>query len=113
MVAGEVKNLAQQAATATSRIGAEIEKMQAVSDEVVAALGQIGRSIDQVRNFVAGSASAVEQQSAVTQTMSSDMQSTAASVAAINDNMSEIAAAVSQVGYALNGTKSAAEVLVR
>jgi methyl-accepting chemotaxis protein len=113
VVASEVKSLAQQAANATNRIATEIEKLQMVSREVVHALVNIGKSIDEVRAFTAGTASAVEEQSAVTQSVSSGMQTAAVNVGAINDNMSEIASAVSQVSHALRGTKSAAQVLVR
>jgi methyl-accepting chemotaxis protein len=113
VVAGEVKNLAQQAANATNLIAAEIEKLQAVSTDVVSSLANIGKSIEQVREFVAGTASAVEQQSAVTQQMSSGMQTTVANISAINDNMGEISSAVNHAAHALNGTKSAAQVLVR
>jgi len=113
VVAGEVKNLAQQAANATNLIAAEIEKLQAVSSEVVTALGSIGQSIEHVREFVAGTASAVEEQSAVTQEMSSGMQSAAASMSAINDNMAQISVAVGQAAHAVSGTKSAAQVLIR
>ena len=113
VVAGEVKSLARQAADATARIGTEIERLQVVSAEVVTALETINHSIESVRQFAAGTASAVEQQSAVTQQMSSGMQTTATSVQAINDNMTEIAAAVTQVADALGNTRQAATVLVR
>ena len=113
VVASEVKSLARQAADATNKIAIEIEKLQAVSTEVVQALVNIGRSIDEIREFISGTASAVEEQSAVTQSMSSGMQTAAVNIAAINDNMSEISSAVSQVSEALSGTKSAAQVLVR
>ena len=113
VVAGEVKNLAQQAANATNLIATEIDKLQAVSIEAVRALENIGRSIDQVREFVAGTASAVEEQSAVTQSLSSGMQTTAANLAVINDNMGAISGAVDQAAHALSGTRSAAQVLVR
>jgi methyl-accepting chemotaxis protein len=113
VVAGEVKNLAQQAANATNLIAVEIEKLQTVSTDVVSALANIGKSIEQVREFVSGTASAVEEQSAVTQQMSSGMQTTVTNISAINDNMGEISAAVNQAAHALSGTKSAAQVLVR
>jgi methyl-accepting chemotaxis protein len=113
VVASEVKNLAQQAANATNLIAVEIEKLQTVSTDVVNALASIGKSIEQVREFVAGTASAVEQQSAVTQQMSSGMQTTFTNISAINDNMGEISTAVNQAAHALSGTKSAAQVLVR
>ena len=66
-----------------------------------------------VCEFVAGTAGAVEEQSAVTQSMSSGMQTAAVNIAAINGNMSEISSAVNEVSQALSGTKAAAQVLVR
>ncbi len=112
VVASEVKNLARQAGNATDQIAREIDSLQVVSAEVVAALGTIGTSISAVLEYVTSTASAVEEQSVVTQEMSASMQSTAGNVAAINDNMVEITAAVQQVGHAVNQTRTAAQVLV-
>jgi methyl-accepting chemotaxis protein len=113
VVAGEVKSLAQQAANATNLIATEIEKLQSVSNEVVSALDLISNAIDQVCEFASGTASAVEEQSMVTQQISNGMQTAAASVAGINDNMVGMAGAVQQVAEAVGGTKTAARVLVR
>ena len=113
VVAGEVKSLAQQAQAATDRIADEIGRLQTVSVEVVSALAEIGVSIGSVREYVLGTTSAVEQQSAVTREMSARMQRTAAGVTAINDNMSGIATAVGQVSHALQDTKRAAQTLSR
>jgi methyl-accepting chemotaxis protein len=113
VVASEVKNLAKQAADATSQISTEIENMQGISTDVVKALGVIRESIQTVRDYVAGTASAVEEQSAVTQSMSSNMQGTAAAVTGINENMTEISAAVHQAEQAVGKTKEAARVLAR
>ena len=113
VVAGEVKNLARQAATATNQIAREVERLQAVSGQVVDALGGVGQSIEAVREYVCATATAVEQQSTVTQELSDRMQSTAATVGAINGNMGEISSTVRQVARAVEGTKTAAAVLVR
>jgi methyl-accepting chemotaxis protein len=113
VVAGEVKSLARQAADATNKIATEIERLQVVSGEVVAALGTINKSIDAIQEFAAGTASAVEEQSVVTQEMSSSMQTTAANVVAINDNITEISAAEAQFADALGNTRRAAAVLAR
>ena len=77
------------------------------------ALTGIGGAIDSIREFVGATASAVEEQSAVTQGLSSGMQTTATTIVAINDNMNEISKAVNQVAHTVNDTKSAAQVLVR
>jgi methyl-accepting chemotaxis protein len=113
VVAGEVKSLARHAADATNKIATEIERLQVVSGEAVAAQGTINKSIDTIREFAAGTVSAVAEQCVVTQQMSSGMQTTAATVVAINDNMTEISAAVAQVAGALGNTRKAAAVLAR
>ena len=113
VVAGEVKNLASQAAAATNQISTEIERLQVVSGETVAALARINQSIASIREFAAGTASAVEEQSAVTQQMSASMQTTANTVTGINGNMAEISASVAQVAGALGKTRQAAGVLIR
>ncbi len=113
VVASEVKNLAKQAGAATEQISKEIDGMQAISTDVVGALSVIRQSIETVRDYVAGTASAVEEQTAVTQSMSSSMQSTAAAVTTINQNMSEISAAIQQANAAVGKTKEAARVLAR
>jgi methyl-accepting chemotaxis protein len=113
VVASEVKNLAKQASSATDQISTEIDGMQSVSNEVVAALGVIGKSIETVREFVTGTVSAVEEQSSVTQSMSANMQAVASAVNSIDGNMSEITLAVQQAAQAVDDTKSAAKVLAR
>jgi methyl-accepting chemotaxis protein len=82
VVAGEVKNLAGQAKQATDRITAEIATLNAVSSEVVAALGGIKEAIDGVNEFVANTAAAVEEQNVVTSEMSANMQRAASELAA-------------------------------
>jgi methyl-accepting chemotaxis protein len=113
VVATEVKNLANQAASATSQITKEIEGVQGVSRDVVTALTAIKHSIDNVRGFVATTATAIEEQSAVTGDMSSNMQSAAGGVASIAENISEISAAIGQTAQAIAKTKEAAQVLAR
>ena len=84
-----------------------------ISESAVEALGAIRGSVDSLQQFIATAAAAVEQQAAVTQDMSSGMQSTANSVVVINDNMTQISSAVGQVGRAVSETRTAAGVLVR
>ena len=113
VVASEVKSLARQAGSATDKIAQEIDGLQVASSEVVAALETIGTSINAVLEYVTATAAAVEEQSVVTQEMSTAMQKTAGGVAAINDNMIEITAAGQKVGQTVHNTRSAAQVLVR
>ena len=75
VVASEVKNLAVQAARATEQISGEIDGIQTTSSEVATALNAIRDAVTSVRESVAVTAAAVEEQSAVTRTMSVNMQS--------------------------------------
>ncbi|MBD2746616.1 PAS domain-containing methyl-accepting chemotaxis protein [Microvirga sp. BT688] len=113
VVATEVKNLAAQAARATEQITTEIDAVQNVSGGVVEALAKIQGSVETMRDHVISVATAVEQQSAVTQEMSSNMQGAAHSVARISNNIGAITSAVGRVSQAVSTTKEAAVVLAR
>jgi methyl-accepting chemotaxis protein len=113
VVANEVKNLARQASDATDQINREISDVQAVSGEVIAALQEIQSSVVSVKDFVSGTASAVEEQSAVTRDISANMQSAAAAVNSITANIVSINDAISQANSAMSTTKQAAQSLAR
>jgi len=83
VVASEVKNLANQAKQATDRIGTEIGSLNGISGDVVAALNEIKKAIQDVSEYVTTTAAAVEEQSTVTGEMSSNMQRAAAEATAI------------------------------
>lgn len=74
VVANEVKNLATEATKATDKISSEISSMREVSTAVVSSLSSIKSSIENVREYVNSTASAVEEQSAVANEMSENMQ---------------------------------------
>jgi methyl-accepting chemotaxis protein len=74
VVASEVKNLANQAKHATDTISREIEQLNGVASEVAGSLTAIKSAIAGVNEFIASTAAAVEEQSIVTQDMSSNMQ---------------------------------------
>jgi methyl-accepting chemotaxis protein len=83
VVASEVKNLANQAKQATDKITSEIDGLNGISGEVVAALDAIRQEIQNVSEYVTATAAAVEEQSTVTSEMSSSMQRAAAEAAGI------------------------------
>ncbi|WPZ34809.1 PAS domain-containing methyl-accepting chemotaxis protein [Thalassobaculum sp. OXR-137] len=74
VVANEVKTLANQAKNATDRIAENIGRMQHVSAEVVGSLASIRSAMDEVQEYVASTAAAVEEQSTVANDMSANMQ---------------------------------------
>ncbi len=112
VVASEVKSLSRQATDATEQISKEIQGMQTVSNDVVGALNVIKQSIESVRQYVTGTASAVEEQSAVAQEMSANMQTAAGSVASISDSIGEIASAIHVADQSMNKTREAVKSLV-
>ena len=77
VVATEVKNLANQARGATEEIIKEIDGIRTVSGDVVESLSAIKQAIDSVSEFVTSTTAAVEEQSAVTESISANMQSAA------------------------------------
>jgi len=83
VVASEVKNLANQAKQATDKIGSEIESLNAISGDVVSALKVIKGAIENVSEYVTSTAASVQEQSAVTEVMSSNMKAAAAEAASI------------------------------
>ena len=83
VVASEVKSLANQAKQATDKIAQEIGSLNGISADVVNALNSIKQAINSVSEYVTSTAAAVEEQSTVTNEMSSSMQRAAAEAAAI------------------------------
>ncbi|MCC5979557.1 MAG: PAS domain S-box protein [Salinarimonas sp.] len=111
VVAQEVKNLANQAARATEQIASEISGVQAVSQDVAQALEAISDAVGGMRDHVVSSASAVEEQSAVTRDISTNMQDMSGSVARISEALTTVSGAIDEVGRAVNGTREAAAKL--
>jgi len=90
VVASEVKNLANQAASSTKTIANEIANMQAVTGEVVGALGLISSSMNEVLGNVTSVAGTLEQQSAATSEITANMQAAVMAVGEINESLENI-----------------------
>ena len=91
VVASEVKALANQTTAATRRISDQIVEMQRVSGDVVGMLAAISSTVATMQSYVTGVASAIEQQSAVTQEISSSMQTAASGVSSISRSLDKLA----------------------
>ena len=78
-----MKNLATQAKQATDRISSEIGSLNGISVDVVHALNAIKSEIQHVSEYVTATAAAVEEQSVVTNEMSSSMHRAAEEAASI------------------------------
>lgn len=93
VVASEVKSLASQTAKATDQISRQIDSVQSNTRLAVGAIDEIQRVIDQLNQISTGISAAVEEQSAVTADISSNMQTAADGVRTVSTNISEIAQA--------------------
>src|SRR6185369_5985586 len=73
VVASEVKNLANQTAKATEDIAGQIGEIQGATGRTVTAIQNIGKTITQVSEIASVIAAAVEEQSAATQEIASNV----------------------------------------
>ena len=111
VVASEVKSLANQAARSTQTIASEISTMQAVTTEVVDALGLISGSMTHVLDNVSAVASAMEQQNAVTSEITHNMQGAVVAVRDINDGLANISQTFGEVAAASEQVKREMDAL--
>ncbi len=90
VVAAEVKNLANQTTKATDDIAREIKAMQTVSMNVASSVNAISGTTNSVSQYVSGVASAIEEQSAVTQEISANMQKASQGIGDIHNCVKKI-----------------------
>ncbi|WP_168583091.1 cache domain-containing protein [Gephyromycinifex aptenodytis] len=85
VVAGEVKDLAQESARASEDIGDRVASMQTEVAQAVAAIGQIASIIGEINDYQTAIAGAVEEQTATTAEMSRSVQGAAADGRSVAD----------------------------
>ena len=90
MVAGEVKQLADQTASATEGIARQIKAIQTEADQAVSAIGRVKQSIHAISDNTTGIAAAVEQQRASTDEISRALTS-------LNDRMATVTEQIKEV----------------
>lgn len=113
VVANEVKSLAAQVKAASQSIARDIDNMQTVTGAVVESLGNIKQSMDTVSGSVAGVASAIEEQNAVTTEISRNMQTAATAVGNVNNGIQTIVTAIEIVDEATRQVQQDMKTLVR
>ena len=92
VVAAEVKNLATQTTKATEDIARQIQEVQIVSEKVAESIQTIVASANNVTQYIVGVASAIEEQSAVTQEISGNTQRMSSSVSDIAQRIRKLSA---------------------
>jgi methyl-accepting chemotaxis protein len=100
VVASEVKSLANQTATATEEIRAQIGEIQGATGQTVEAIRKIGSTIRQMSEIAATIASAVEEQGAATREIASNVHQAAQGTGEIAGNIEGVSRAASETGAA-------------
>ncbi len=113
VVASEVKQLATQTAKATEEIGAQISMMQSATQDSVAAIREIGSTIDTLAGIAAAIAAAVEEQGAATQEISRNVQEAAQGTAEVAGNIASVNSGAAETGSASAQVLSSAQSLSR
>ena len=111
VVAAEVKTLAEQTAKATEQIRAQIVATQGATREAVEAIGGIGATIGRLDEAASAIAAAVEEQSAVTQAMSSSMRAASRGAVVIAGSVEAIARVSERVDGATRKAREAAKAV--
>ena len=97
MVANEIKELARQAAQATDDIRAKIESIQGATGSAVANIEGIVRVIGEVNGFVVSVAASIEEQSAVTRELASNIAAATGGVRDANGRTANMSAASGEI----------------
>jgi methyl-accepting chemotaxis protein len=113
VVAGEVKALATQTATATNEIRAQIAGMQGATQQTVDAIKEINSTIASINELVGAIAAAVQQQTAATGEIANSVQQAALGTNEISRNVSGVTEAASHTGSAASQVLDAASELSR
>ena len=101
VVANEVKELAKETANATEDISSKIDNIQSNTTRAIQAISRIGEIIDQINDFQASIAGAVEEQNVTVSVLGSTIGEAATS-------SSEISASIISVVAASEGTSEGA-----
>ena len=99
VVAGEVKSLAQQTGKATGEISDQIKEIQAITRTVGGHIESIGKSIGGVETVSSAIASAIEEQTSVTQDISRNVSEAANGSGAVSEAIHAVSAAAAETRH--------------
>jgi methyl-accepting chemotaxis protein len=109
VVAGEVKNLASQTAKATDDIDTQVRAMQSTTQDVVAAIHNITRTIGSMDEIASAIAGAVQQQGAATLEIANSAQSAAQGTTQATAEINSVREAADQTGHSANAVLGSAQ----
>ncbi len=111
VVASEVKDLANETASATGEIRALIARIQDDSREVGTAIGGIHSTIEKVNELQSSVASSVEEQSITTNEISRTVSYVTDQANAITSSIREVASSAQESSHLADTTRTAADTL--
>ena len=100
VVAGEVKNLANQTAKATEDIGDQVQEIRTATDQAVRAIRGIGGTIENIERIATTIASAVDQQRMSTEDIARTVQQVATGTDAVTHNITAVNQMTSETAIA-------------
>jgi methyl-accepting chemotaxis protein len=113
VVASEVKALAEQTAKATEEISGQIGRIQGETRDAVAAIGEVGRTIEEMRAIAVGVAAAMEEQNAAIQEIVRGVASAATGAQGVSENAVDLRRGADETGTASEQVLAAARGLTR
>ncbi len=111
VVASEVKALAAQTAKATDEISAQVVSMQTATQESVATIKEIGKTINLISEISSAIAAAVEEQGAATQEISRSVQQAAELSGEVAASITNVSKGAGETGAASGQVLSSAQML--
>jgi methyl-accepting chemotaxis protein len=111
VVAGEVKNLANQTSRATEDIGQQIAGIQAATEDAVQAIAAIASRIGEINAVSTTIASAVEEQGAATKEIARNVQQAATGTHEVSSSIGNVQAAAGEAGAGARQVLGAADGL--
>ena len=113
VVAAEVKSLANQTAKATDDIARHVAQIQTATQDAVASIQGIGKTIRDISEIASTIAAAVEEQGAATQEIARNVQQAASGTQEVSSNIVGVSQGANDTGAAANQVLGAAGELSR
>lgn len=113
VVANEVKSLANQTARATEEISQQIASVQTSTEKAVDAINDITKTITEINDVSTAIAAAVEEQSAATGEIASNVTQAAEGARDVSTNIAGVQASAAETGEASSQVLTAASELAR
>ncbi len=113
VVANEVKELANETASATKDIGRKIEAIQADTSEAIGAIGKISDTIQQIKDISNSIATAIEEQLATSGEIGRNLTEAARGSGEISAGIVKVAEIARDTAGSSENTQKAAEELAR